>query len=104
MSKTEVVVRRLWLLPVVILVGLILAACGARPAVPAVMPIPTFAREAAQATAAPAVPTAAAPRAHAPHPVTTNYTGGALSPFQDALFSGAGSCSACHSNMVDETG
>jgi hypothetical protein len=52
----------------------------------------------------PLVATAAAPRAPAPHPVTANYSGGALSPFQDALFSGAGACAACHSNMVDETG
>jgi hypothetical protein len=83
---------------------LILAACGGRPTVPAVTPIPTFAREVASPTAVPLVATAAAPRAPAPHPVTANYSGGALSPFQDALFSGAGACAACHSNMVDETG
>jgi len=97
-------VRRLWLLPLAGFAGLILAACGGRPTVPAVTPIPTFAREVASPTAVPLVATAAAPRAPAPHPVTANYSGGALSPFQDALFSGAGACAACHSNMVDETG
>jgi len=97
-------VRRLWVLPLAGFAGLILAACGGRPTVPAVTPIPTFAREIASPTAAPLVATVGAPRAQAPHPVTANYTGGALSPFQDALFSGAGACAACHSNMVDETG
>jgi len=97
-------VRRLWLLHLAGFAGLILAACGGRPTVPAVTPIPTFARDIASPTAVLLVATAAAPRAQAPHPVTANYTGGALSPFQDALFSGAGACAACHSNMVDETG
>jgi len=97
-------VRRSWLLPLAGFTGLILASCGGRPTAPAVTPIPTFAREVAPSTAVPLVATAAAPRAQAPHPVTANYTGGALSPFQDALFSGAGTCSACHSNMVDESG
>ena len=96
--------RRSWLLPLAGFAGLILASCAGQPTVPAVTPIPTFAREVAPPTAAPLVATFAAPRAQAPHPVTANYTGGSLSPFQDALFSGSGTCSACHSNMVDETG